>query len=325
VPAGVLLVSTFLYVNGYYIAIGSRYGSGIVFYSTTYESNWIEVPITTPFYNLPLNSTYVYGAYGLGIIVLVGGHYMLNDSTQGGFYWSSDITSNYTYVSTPGFLSNGSGVDFDGTKFVAIGQNIPRDLPTISNESFRVSYDGKSWSKAGFSGDLTWSDPWTVGIKYAWMNNLNLGMWLATSGGSVKYSYDGMAWNNFTAASGIKLDTSYRRISWTGARWVIGIVHSSISYQYSFNGLMWYNIYIAKVNTGTSNYTFGNSFYAKEYTLTDIVATSSSATYTGSPIIVTASSAILGLSANKEYYYKDSGGNTLSSISLAGLYSVTAV
>lgn len=312
-PSGLVVISTLTYINGYYIAACSTGSQGMVMYATDYTGTWTAV--STKFYS-STTSAYVAGTYGLGVFVIVGGIYQLGNANpvSQGFYYSTDLISNYTYVNTPGFQLTGTVVEFDGTKFIAVGWE------TGSN-NFRVSYDGKAWSSSGFSGDTSFSGV-PQSIKYAFMNHLNRYLWIAVSGQQAKYSTDGLAWTNYPASSGIL--NSFWNLTWSGARWFVGVTDASVAYQFSFDGITWYNIYIAQVNSNTSHGTTGGTMFAKERYLTDIVPNSTSNIYTGSALTPSVNSATLS-APNRSLYYQDANGNSTANIINAGEYTVTAV
>ena len=312
-PAGLVVISTLTYINGYYIAACSTGSQGMVMYATDYTGTWTAV--STKFYS-STTGAYVAGTFGLGVFVIVGGLYQLNNSNpvSQGFYYSTDLISNYTYVNTPGFQLTGTVVEFDGTKFIAVGWE------TGAN-NFRVSYDGKAWSSSGFSGDTSFTGV-PQSIKYAFMNHLNRYLWIAVSGQQAKYSTDGLAWANYPASSGIL--NSFWNLTWSGARWFVGVVDSSVSYQFSFDGITWYNIYIAQVNSSTYHSTTGGTMFAKERYLTDIQPISLTNAYTGSALTPSVSSVTLP-SPNQSLYYQDANGNSIANMINAGNYTVTAI
>ena len=310
-PAGLVVISTLTYINGYYIAACSTGSQGMVMYATDYTGTWTAV--STKFYS-STTGAYVAGTFGMGVFVIVGGVYGNSNPVNSGFYYSTDLISNYTYVNTPGFQITGTVVEFDGTKFIAVGWE------TGAN-NFRVSYDGKAWSSSGFSGDTSFTGV-PQSIKYAFMNHLNRYLWIAVSGQQAKYSTDGLAWTNYPASSGIL--NSFWNLTWSGARWFVGVVDSSVSYQFSFDGITWYNIYIAQVNSSTYHSTTGGTMFAKERYLTDIQPISLTNAYTGSALTPSVSSVTLP-SPNRSLYYQDANGNSIANMINAGNYTVTAI
>jgi hypothetical protein len=148
---------------------------------------------------------------------------------------SSDGT-NWSNVAINAFDTHGYAIAYNGTMWVAGGTN------TSGFDCLKYSYNGINWYNAASSPAQFAS--YVNGV--AWGNN----MWLAfgaTIGGSygttIKYSYDGIVWNDVT--SGSFANDSPTAGYWNGKMWVAvgqyNYTYNPTMIIYSYDGLTWSN------------------------------------------------------------------------------------
>jgi len=149
--------------------------------------------------------------------------------------YSYDGTIWYPNKSILNSIKNGKSLYYNGTKYVAVGNNTPGVLNTST--VFAYSYDGINWT-----GGIT-SPSITTGYTIGWSGSMFV------AGGEISspaldsvfvYSTDGINWNT---AMSPNITTCFS-LAWNGYLWVaVGrkIAPSDVNYvfAYSYNGINW--------------------------------------------------------------------------------------
>ena len=120
-------------------------------------------------------------------------------------------------LGTSVFSSQGNGVAWNGTMWVAVGSG---------TNSMAYSYDGITWFGLGNS-------IFTSGNGVAWSGS----MWVAVGSGTntVAYSYNGITWMGLGTGT---FSVSGNNVAWNGSLWAaVGSGTNSIAY--SYDGVVW--------------------------------------------------------------------------------------
>jgi hypothetical protein len=198
------------YGNGTFLAFGGG-GTSTIKYSTD-GMNWYD---STGAFSVEG----LYGAYGNGVWIAVGNDPMnsIKRSLDNGVTWLNDVILGGSF---PGY---GYGVAYNGTdKWVAMG------LDGVGVKTIKYSSDdGLNWLYAS-SGKYD-----VVGRKVAFAD----GIWIAVGNGAIRYSNDGINWQN-SKNSGV---TNGITVAYGNGWWLVGSSDVGNTMKISQNGLLWYS------------------------------------------------------------------------------------
>jgi hypothetical protein len=179
------------------------------------------------------------------------------------------------------FSSQGNGVAWNGTMWVAVGSG---------TNSIAYSYDGITWIGLGNS-------IFTSGNGVAWSSS----MWIAVGSGtnhSIACSYDGIRW---TGLGNGTFATQGNGVAWSGSLWVaVGSGTNSIAY--SYDGMTWFGLNVNNTAVPPAYLPFENSTADLFGKLTHL-ATVGTVTY---------SSSIYKVGAYSAYFANTAGASTTS-------------
>jgi hypothetical protein len=137
--------------------------------------------------------------------------------------YSKDNGATWNNILSGGFKTQGIAVAWNGTIWVAVGQN---DL--LTEGLIQYSYDGVYWTISTVE-----NTDWSYGLCIAW----NGTMWIAGGTGQTKYSYDGVYWKDLPMPL-----TNMSTIAWNGNVWVSGFSTNKVGFSfiyYSYDGFTW--------------------------------------------------------------------------------------
>ena len=187
---------------------GSLPSSVSTSYGQTFRTSNL-IPSTISLVNIPPPTSNLWVAVG-------------DDSTSANTIKYSGNGINWSNSSGVGFTNGGIGIAYNGSLWIAVGQD-------TGPNTIKYSGNGINWSNATNTFSV-----WGNGV--AWNGRLWVAVgYDATQNNTIKYSGDGITWSN---SLGTGFGTLGRKVAWNGQLWVAG-GWATPSIKYSINGINW--------------------------------------------------------------------------------------